>query len=85
MRAQLRALRAGAYTLSGNHATGFQYGIKAAQFDDKVQWTVFGDDWGSAQNPVYYDDTVANQPSDQPLPPGPGPYDDAPTGDAHQH
>ncbi|MFO1533580.1 MAG: hypothetical protein ABR562_07820 [Thermoplasmatota archaeon] len=70
--------RDGAYTVAGNHATGFDYGVRAANMDEKANWAVYDDDWGAAANPVYYDDTVQNKPSESPLPAGPGPYDDAP-------
>jgi len=66
------------YTFTGNHATGFPTGLKADDLDAKVQWAVYGNDWGDAKDPVYYDDSVATKPSDQPLPPGPTPDQDVP-------
>ena len=77
--------RDGTYTVSGNHATGFQYGVKGTQMDGKALWAVFGNDLSGTATPLYYDDTVANKPSEEPMPAGPGPYDDAPTGEHDAH
>ncbi len=72
-------------TVSGNRASGFATGISADNLDAKAHWTVFGNDFGAAVHPVYYDDSVKNQPDDKPLPAGPAWQDDTPPAAAHKH
>ncbi|MGB0653696.1 MAG: hypothetical protein ACPGQL_10910 [Thermoplasmatota archaeon] len=47
-----------------NTATGFTYGVRATQFDELVDWIVSGNDFGAASHPVYYDESVANRPTE---------------------
>jgi hypothetical protein len=70
--------RSGQYTIADNKATGFDVGAKGSFLDEDVQWAVYGNDFGSAADPLYYDESVANEPLDEPLPAYPSPYDDTP-------
>ncbi|HLF16716.1 MAG TPA: hypothetical protein VI796_04710 [Candidatus Thermoplasmatota archaeon] len=49
-------------TIADNTAGGFQYGVYAQQMDEKVFWSVEGNDFGAIPNPVWYDESVANRP-----------------------
>ncbi|MEK6976433.1 MAG: hypothetical protein AABY18_08850 [Candidatus Thermoplasmatota archaeon] len=51
-------------TLENNQASGFYYGVRARDMDDKVFWSLAGNAFGDAQHDVYYDDTVANKPTE---------------------
>ena len=70
-------------TVANNKATGYTFGVDARSMDEKVQWAVYGNDFASAANPVYYDDSVSNHPLDKPLPQGPRWQDDLPP--MHHH
>jgi hypothetical protein len=50
-------------TLAKNTMAGFYYGIYADRMDEGVTWTVDGNDFGSAQYAVFYDESVANAPT----------------------
>lgn len=49
-------------TLQDNVFDGFYYGIYARQFDSDVAWNVSDNQYGDAQYPVWYDDSVESQP-----------------------
>lgn len=51
-------------TVAGNQASGFEYGVRARDLDDKVHWSVVDNDFGDARHDVYYDDSVANRPTE---------------------
>jgi hypothetical protein len=76
-------------TIAGNRGTGFEYGVKARDLDEDVRWAVYGNTWQGVTHELAYDDSVANEPSEEPLPPAPDPYEDAPDEptkeDEHEH
>ena len=51
-------------TVADNQASGFYYGVQARDMDAKVAWSVLGNDFGDAKHDVYYDDSVANKPTE---------------------
>jgi hypothetical protein len=67
--------RDAAYTVSGNKAVGFEFGLKGANMQEDAFWADYGNQWGAK---VLVEPSVANEPSKEPLPPGPGPYDEQP-------
>lgn len=76
----------GNYTVTGNKATGFEYGVKARQMDEHAQWAVYGNDFKDTRTPIYFDGSVANKPSEEPLEAGPSPQDAAPAKEEeHEH
>lgn len=58
----LRTIADSTVTLADNTFSGFYYGVYAERFDEAVEWTVDGNEYGDAQYPVYYDESVANEP-----------------------
>lgn len=58
----LNGIKSASIELSNNVFDGFYYGIEAANMADSVQWTVAGNDFGGAQYPVYYDESVKSAP-----------------------
>jgi hypothetical protein len=51
--------------LENNQASGFYYGVRARDMDEQVVWSLAGNDFGDAQHDVYYDDSVANKPTER--------------------
>jgi hypothetical protein len=51
-------------TIANNQASGFYYGVRARDMDDKVFWSLAGNAFDGAQHDVYYDDSVANKPTE---------------------
>jgi hypothetical protein len=74
----------GTYTVADNRGEGFEFGVKGSFMDEDVAWAVYGNTWSGVANELAHDDSVANEPSDEPLPPGPGPYDEEPEAARHE-
>ncbi|MEA3191006.1 MAG: hypothetical protein QOD77_1588 [Thermoplasmata archaeon] len=51
-------------TVAGNKATGFEYGVAARDMAEDAYWIVWSNAMDGA-HPVYWDDSVVNQPSEQ--------------------
>jgi hypothetical protein len=49
--------------LSDNWLGAYRYGIRAADFDANTTWTVGANDAPGVEYPVYWDESVANEPS----------------------
>jgi hypothetical protein len=58
----IEGVRDSSISLDNNHATGFYYGVRARDMDEKATWQLSGNDFGGAQHEVYYDDSVSNKP-----------------------
>ena len=77
----IQGVRDANLTITGNSADGFEYGVRALSFDEKVYWTVLDNDFGGASTPVWYDGSVANRPTTEAGPGEPNADED----DGHQH
>ncbi len=55
-------VRDGSIEIRGNQAVGFDYGVWARQMDEETTWTV-EDNSFDAQNDIWYDESVANEPN----------------------
>lgn len=51
--------------IAGNTASGFYYGVSAAQMDEDTQWAVLDNVFDGAAYDVYYDDSVENKPTER--------------------
>ncbi|MEA3203908.1 MAG: hypothetical protein QOI63_1588 [Thermoplasmata archaeon] len=89
----LSGVRDGDVSIMDNRGTGFTQGVAGFNMDKLARWAVAGNDFPGAAHPVYYDESVANQPTTQPVPPladpgawGPGaePMDESMAG-MHHH
>ncbi len=49
-------------TVTGNTVSGFLYGVRARDMDANTTWVVEENDFGATPHPVWYDESVANQP-----------------------
>jgi hypothetical protein len=59
---RVEGVRDAALLIEGNRASGFYYGVAAAQMDEDTTWEVAGNLFDGARHPVYYDDSVENAP-----------------------
>ncbi len=58
----LRQISDADITVKDNTATGFTIGVRAHELDSLTVWRLSGNDFGGAQHPVFYDESVENRP-----------------------
>jgi hypothetical protein len=89
---RIRGASDGSLVVADNRGTGFAQGVAAFDLDKTVAWAVAGNDFPGAAHAVYYDESVANQPTTDAVPPladpgawGPDAEPAAPAEHEHHH
>lgn len=83
----LEFVRNGTVTVAGNKVTGFDLGVAAQYLEEDAFWAVYGNTLSGNSRDVYYDDSVANKPQEEPFADQSAPSDQypPPASGGHEH